>query len=58
MPKQSRRRDKEMSMPMMTQKKGQPISYNPTTGEASPAFKRLVVRELIKEGKVIVHKKK
>ena len=48
MPKWSRKEDQAKSMLM---------AIKPTS-EPSRAFKNLVVRQLIKEGKVIVHKKK
>ena len=48
MPKRSRKEDRAKSMPMVTG----PAAKIPM------AFKKAVVRELIKEGKVIVHKKK
>ena len=48
MPKQSRKEDQAKLMPMAIKPHLEP----------SRAFKKLVVRELIKEGKVIVHKRK
>ena len=48
MPKHSRKEDRAKSMPMVTG----------PAGKTPMAFKKAVVRELIKEGKVIVHKKK
>ena len=42
MPKRSRTEDRAKSMPM----------------SVTPEFKKKVVRQLIKEGKVIIHKKK
>ena len=47
MPKRSRKEDRAKSMPMAV-KPSEPLRD----------FKNLVVRQLIKEGKVIVHKKK
>ncbi|MCG8626977.1 MAG: hypothetical protein MJE68_33875, partial [Proteobacteria bacterium] len=55
MPRRSCATDKKLSMPLKTVEK--PIKI-PTPGEASPEFKRLVVRQLIKEGKVRILKKK
>ena len=50
MPKCSRKEDREKSMPMSVEIK--------PAAETSMALKKRVVRELIKEGKVIVKKKK
>ena len=47
-PKRSRKEDQAKSMPMAIKPPSEPLR----------AFKKLVVRQLIKEGKVIVHKKK
>ena len=48
MPKWSRKEDRAKSMPMAIKPPSEPLR----------AFKKLVVCDLIKEGKVIVHKRK
>ena len=50
MPKRSRKDDRAKSMPMSVEIK--------PAAETPMAFKKAVVRQLIKEGKVIVKKKK
>ena len=49
MPKRSRAEDRRKSMPMYVGK---------SAAETPKAIKRAVVKELVRQGKVVIHKKK